>query len=111
MKKGDSIEGLLGWEWHGAPRMDLPGMQVVAEGDAMTHGKKWDVMLQRSTMDPKGMLCSMRQPYGGPMDSPVLQVTKTPHVTERHNRDLTSVFSRSPTTYFNECLARKNSNE
>ena len=40
MKKGDSIEGLLGWEWHGAPRMDLPGMQVVAEGDAMTHGKK-----------------------------------------------------------------------
>ena len=40
MKKGDSIKGLLGWEWHGAPRMDLPGMQVVAEGDAMVNKKK-----------------------------------------------------------------------
>ena len=55
MKKGDSIEGLLGWEMAWSSRMDLPGMQVVAESDAMTHGKKWDVMLQRSTMDPKGM--------------------------------------------------------
>ena len=40
MKKGDSVPGLLGWEWHGAPRMDLPGMNVVAEGDALTNGKK-----------------------------------------------------------------------
>jgi hypothetical protein len=39
MKKGDSIKGLLGWEWHGAPRMDLPGMNVVAEGDATVQGK------------------------------------------------------------------------
>ena len=39
MKKGDSIKGLLGWEWHGAPRMDLPGMSIVAEGDATTNGK------------------------------------------------------------------------
>ena len=40
MKKGDSIKGLLGWEWHGAPKMDLPGMKVVAEGDALVLGKK-----------------------------------------------------------------------
>lgn len=39
MKKGDSIKGLLGWEWHGAPRMDLPGMKIVAEGDATVKGK------------------------------------------------------------------------
>lgn len=39
MKKGDSIKGLLGWEWHGAPRMDLPGMNVVAAGDATVNGK------------------------------------------------------------------------
>ena len=39
MKKGDSIKGLLGWEWHGAPRMDLPGMNVVAEGDALINGR------------------------------------------------------------------------
>lgn len=39
MKKGDSVEGLLGWEWHGAPAMDLPGMKIVAEGDATIKGK------------------------------------------------------------------------
>lgn len=40
MKKGDSIKGLLGWEWHGAPAMGLPGMNVVAEGDATINGKR-----------------------------------------------------------------------
>ena len=40
MKRGDSIKGLLGWEWHGAPKMDLPGMNVVAEGDALVNRKK-----------------------------------------------------------------------
>ena len=39
MKKGDSIKGLLGWEWHGAPAMNLPGMNIVAEGDATINGK------------------------------------------------------------------------
>ena len=39
MKKGDSIKGLVGWEWHGAPKMDLPGMNVVAEGDALLNGR------------------------------------------------------------------------
>jgi len=39
MKKGDSVKGLLGWEWHGAPAMDLPGMKIVAEGDATINGK------------------------------------------------------------------------
>jgi hypothetical protein len=40
MKKGDSIKGLLGWEWHGAPAKELPGMTIVAEGDALIKGKK-----------------------------------------------------------------------
>jgi hypothetical protein len=39
MKKGDSIKGLIGWEWHGAPAMDLPGMNVVAEGTPYINGK------------------------------------------------------------------------
>jgi len=39
MKKGDSVEGLVGWEWHGAPAMDLPGMQVVAEGETLINGE------------------------------------------------------------------------
>ena len=39
MKKGDSVKGLIGWEWHGAPAMDLPGMSVVAEGTPFINGK------------------------------------------------------------------------
>lgn len=39
MKKGDSIEGIVGWEWHGAPMMDLRGMQIVAEGETSMNGK------------------------------------------------------------------------
>lgn len=31
MRNGDSIPGLVGWEFHGAPA-DLPGMEVVATG-------------------------------------------------------------------------------
>ena len=34
MQAGDSIEGLIGWEFHGEPLLDLPGMQIVAEGPA-----------------------------------------------------------------------------
>ncbi len=40
MKKGDSVKGLVGWEWHGAPAMDLPGMKVVAEGTPFINGKE-----------------------------------------------------------------------
>jgi hypothetical protein len=40
MKKGDSVKGLVGWEWHGAPMMELPGMQVVAEGETLINGKR-----------------------------------------------------------------------
>ncbi|HZV04071.1 MAG TPA: N,N-dimethylformamidase beta subunit family domain-containing protein [Gemmataceae bacterium] len=31
MKNGDSIPGLVGWEWHGDPA-DIPGLEVVAKG-------------------------------------------------------------------------------
>jgi hypothetical protein len=40
MKKGDSIKGIVGWEWHGAPAKDLPGLQVVAEGETLMNGGK-----------------------------------------------------------------------
>jgi hypothetical protein len=32
MKKGDTVEGLVGWEWHGSPASDLPGLEIIAEG-------------------------------------------------------------------------------
>lgn len=34
MQAGDSIEGLIGWEFHGEPLLSLPGMQIIAEGPA-----------------------------------------------------------------------------
>jgi hypothetical protein len=37
MKKGDGIPGLVGWEFHGEPA-DLPGLEVVAEGETLTGG-------------------------------------------------------------------------
>ena len=39
MKKGDSIKGLVGWEFHGDPA-DIPGLEVVAEGIATNAGEK-----------------------------------------------------------------------
>ncbi len=43
MKKGDSIPGLIGWEYHGDPA-PIPGLEVVAEGTAFqggTHPQQW----------------------------------------------------------------------
>ncbi|KAB2673476.1 MAG: twin-arginine translocation signal domain-containing protein [Verrucomicrobia bacterium] len=31
MKRGDSVPGLVGWEWHGDPA-PIPGLEIVAEG-------------------------------------------------------------------------------
>ena len=37
MKQGDYVRGLVGWEFHGNPA-DLPGLEVVAEGIALSGG-------------------------------------------------------------------------
>jgi N,N-dimethylformamidase beta subunit-like, C-terminal len=37
LKKGDSIPGLVGWEFHGDPAK-IPGLEVVAEGTAFSGG-------------------------------------------------------------------------
>lgn len=39
MKKGDAIPGLVGWEFHGDPA-DLPGLEIVAEGTALSGGTR-----------------------------------------------------------------------
>lgn len=39
MKKGDAIAGLVGWEFHGDPA-DIPGLEVVAEGIALSGGTR-----------------------------------------------------------------------
>ena len=38
MKKGDAIPGLIGWEYHGDPPADIPGLEVVAKGIALQGG-------------------------------------------------------------------------
>lgn len=37
MRRLDRIPGLVGWEFHGDPA-DLPGLEIVAEGDALSGG-------------------------------------------------------------------------
>jgi hypothetical protein len=39
MKKGDSIPGLVGWEYHGDPA-EIPGFEVVAGGTAWPGGTR-----------------------------------------------------------------------
>lgn len=39
MKRGDSVPGLVGWEFHGDPA-DIPGLEVVAEGIALSSGTR-----------------------------------------------------------------------
>lgn len=39
MKKGDRIPGLVGWEYHGDPPSDIPGLEVVGGGTAFQGGK------------------------------------------------------------------------
>jgi hypothetical protein len=38
MKQGDSIPGLIGWEFHGDPPADLPGLEIVGQGTAWSGG-------------------------------------------------------------------------
>lgn len=40
LKKGDRIPGLVGWEYHGDPPADLPGLEVLAEGTAWVGGNR-----------------------------------------------------------------------
>jgi hypothetical protein len=54
MKKGDSVKGLVGWEWHGAPAMDLPGLNVVAEGTPFINGKEMGRYTSTLYDGPKG---------------------------------------------------------
>jgi hypothetical protein len=39
MKKGDGVPGLVGWEFHGDPA-DIPGLEIVAEGIALSGGTR-----------------------------------------------------------------------
>jgi hypothetical protein len=40
MKKGDSIPGLIGWEYHGQPATEIHGLEVVGAGTAWVGGTR-----------------------------------------------------------------------
>jgi hypothetical protein len=43
MKNGDSIKGLVGWEHHGPPLPDIPGLEVLARGPVSSRGRPQNV--------------------------------------------------------------------
>lgn len=54
MKVGDSIPGLIGWEYHGDPPSDIPGLEVVAKGTALqggTNPSPWSATLYPGPKD------------------------------------------------------------
>ena len=53
MQKGDSIPGLIGWEYHGDPA-EIPGLQVVGAGTAWVSGEKPQQWTATVYEGPKG---------------------------------------------------------
>lgn len=48
MKHGDSIPGMIGWEYHGDPPQDLPGLEIIAAGTAFQGGRnpqQWQAVI------------------------------------------------------------------
>ena len=54
MKKGDSIPGLVGWEYHGEPDLERKGLEVVAEGNLWASGTKLGRYAATIYPGPKG---------------------------------------------------------
>lgn len=54
MKKGDRVPGLIGWEYHGDPPADLPGLEVVAKGTAWVGGVRPQQWTATIYPGPKG---------------------------------------------------------
>jgi hypothetical protein len=55
MKKGERIPGLVGWEFHGEPA-DIPGLEVVAEGETINGSEKSAHWTATIYPGPKGNL-------------------------------------------------------
>lgn len=54
MKKGDSIPGLIGWEYHGQPATEIPGLEVVGAGTAWVGGTRPQQWAATLYPGPKG---------------------------------------------------------
>ena len=54
MRKGERIPGLIGWEYHGDPPKDIPGLEIVAEGTALQGGvnpQRWTATIYPGPKD------------------------------------------------------------
>ena len=60
MKKGDTIAGLVGWQWHGRPVRELPGLEVLAEGPIMPKNSKYHPHAATIYNGPQGKRCLQR---------------------------------------------------
>jgi hypothetical protein len=54
MKRGESIPGLVGWEYHGQPATEIPGLEVVAAGTAWVSGVRPQQWAATIYPGPKG---------------------------------------------------------
>ena len=54
MKHGDSIPGLVGWEYHGEPDLERKGLEVVAEGNLWAGGTRLGKYAATIYPGPKG---------------------------------------------------------
>ena len=54
MKKGDTIAGLVGWEWHGMPARELPRLEVLAEGPMLPKNSQYRPHAATIYDGPKG---------------------------------------------------------
>lgn len=54
LKKGDRIPGLVGWEYHGDPPKDLPGLEIVAGGAAFVGAEQPQSWTATMYPGPKG---------------------------------------------------------
>jgi hypothetical protein len=54
LKKGDFIPGLIGWEYHGHPATEIPGLEVVAAGTAWVSGTRPQQWAATIYPGPKG---------------------------------------------------------
>ncbi len=98
VKKGDSIPGLIGWEFHGDPPTDLKGLEIVAEGTAWSGGVNPSTGPPPSTPARRATSSSTPPPSSGARASPLPPATCCPGPTSPTPTAPIPAFKRSPRT-------------
>lgn len=70
LKKGDSIPGLIGWEYHGQPATEIPSLEVVGAGTAWVGGVKPQQWTATIYEGPKGNFVFNAATISGPKAFP-----------------------------------------